>query len=180
MYLQFLYNLSAVNHTFILPCFLLPVSFFLVCFSFLHLTSVSYCPTYFPSLSASTYNFIHFDFPKLALLFTKYATSVSSIEMFTHSELRFYNFPTSIFTFLTSFSIWAWLRPPTFWLPLYLSHCSSYYSPFPPPFDCFRVHFSFCLTYPFRVFFRIKNILYFAENEFHFGILRYLWFSQRC
>jgi hypothetical protein len=86
--------------------------------------------------------------------------------------------PYSLFWLHSPFR--AWLRPPTFWVPLYLLYCSCHHSPLPPPFDCFRFHFSFYLTYPFRVFLRIQNILHFAENEFIFEMLKYLWFSHRC
>ena len=63
-------------------------------------------PYYFFPLSTSTYNFIHFDFPHISITIHQvWSFRVSSIEMFTHSELRFYNFPNSIYTFLTSFSV---------------------------------------------------------------------------
>jgi hypothetical protein len=72
-------------------------------------------PYYFPPLSTSTYNFIHFDFPHISITIHQVRSfRVSSIKMFTHSELCFYNFPTSIFTFLTSFSVQGLATPSHF------------------------------------------------------------------
>lgn len=139
----------------------------------LHILFVS--PYYFSPLSTSTYNFIHFDFPQMSITIHQACSlRVSSIEMFTHSELCFYNFPPSIFTFLTSFSVQGLATPSHFlstaiFVVLFFSP-----SPLPAPFECFRFHFSFSLTYPFRVFLRIKNILYFVENDFNLEMLRYL------
>jgi len=63
-------------------------------------------PYYFSPLSTSTYNFKHFAFPHISTIIHEVCSfRVSSIEMFTHYELCFYNFPTYIFTFLTSFSV---------------------------------------------------------------------------
>ena len=71
-------------------------------------------PYYFSPLSTSTYNFIHFDFPHIITIHEVCSFRVSSIEMFTHSELCFYNFPTSIFTFLTSFFVQGLAMPSHF------------------------------------------------------------------
>lgn len=72
-------------------------------------------PYYFTPLSTSTYNFKHFDFPQMSITIHQVCSfRVSSIEMFTHSELCFYNFPASIFTFLTSFSVQSLATPSHF------------------------------------------------------------------
>jgi len=72
-------------------------------------------PCYFSPLSVSIYNFIHFNFPHISITIQEVCSfRLSSIEMFTHSELRFYNFPTPILTFLTSFSVQGLATPSHF------------------------------------------------------------------
>jgi len=72
-------------------------------------------PYYFSPLSTSTSIFLYFDFPQMNITIHQVRSfRLSSIEMFTHCELCFYNFPTSIFTFLTSFSVQGLAMPSHF------------------------------------------------------------------
>lgn len=107
--------LPAANRTFIPPYFLPTVSLFLACFSFFHLTSISYCPTIFLRFPPPLQFFLHFDFPQISITIHQVCSfRLSSVEMSTHSELCFYNFPNSIFNFLTSFSVQGLAMPSHF------------------------------------------------------------------